>query len=72
MPFFAFLEAIVKGHYNAHPDFETIDWDKAEWMIDGVKVKPDLGKSLADHGVGHKSLIRFWTPGLNGYKGSAS
>ena len=41
-------------------------------MIDGVKVKPDLSKSLADHGVGHKSLIRFWTQGLNGYKGSAS
>ena len=72
MPFGAFVEAIVKGHYNAHPDFETIDWDKVEWMIDGVRVKPDPGKSLADHGVGHKSLIRFWTPGLNGYKGSAS
>ena len=41
-------------------------------MIDGVKVKPDLSKSLADHGVSHKSLVRFWTHGLNGYKGSAS
>ena len=39
-------------------------------MIDGVSTKPDMAKSLADHGVGHKSLIRFWTPGLNGYKGS--
>jgi phenol/toluene 2-monooxygenase (NADH) P4/A4 len=31
-----------------------------------------MAKSLADHGVGHKSLIRFWTPGLAGYKNSAS
>ena len=42
MPFAAFVEAIVKGHYNAHPDFDKIDWDRVEWMIDGVKVKPDL------------------------------
>jgi phenol hydroxylase P4 protein len=41
-------------------------------MIDGVKAKPDLSKSLADNGVGHKSLIRFWTHGLAGYKNSAS
>jgi len=72
MPFAAFIEAIVKPHYAPHPDFAKIDWDAVEWMIDGVKTKPDLGKSRADHGVGHKSLIRFWTPGLNGYKGSAS
>jgi phenol hydroxylase P4 protein len=31
-----------------------------------------MTKSLADHGVGHKSLIRFWTPGLTGFKGSKS
>ncbi len=72
MPFAAFLEAIVKGHYNGHPDFDKIDWDRVEWTIDGVKVKPDLSKSLADHGVGHKSLIRFWTPGLGGYKNAAA
>jgi len=72
MPFAAFVEAIVKGHYNSHPDFPNVDWDKVVWMIDGVKKTPDMGKSLADNGVGHKSLIRFWTPGLNGYKGSAS
>ena len=72
MPFATFVEAIVKGHYNSHPDFEKIDWDMVVWMIDGVKVTPDLGKSLADNGIGHKSLVRFWTPGLDGYKHSAS
>jgi len=72
MPFAAFIEAIVKPHYALHPEFEKIAWDKVEWMIDGVKVKPDLSKSLADHGVGHKLLIRFWTQGLSGYRNSAS
>ncbi len=72
MPFAAFIEAIVKPHYNFHPDFEKIDWSKVVWMIDGVKKVPDLSKSLAENGVRHKSLVRFWTPGLNGYKGSAS
>ncbi len=41
-------------------------------MIDGVKVQPDFAKSIAENGVGHKSLIRFWTPGLNGWKGSSN
>ncbi len=72
MPFAAFIEAIVKPHYNSHPDFEKIDWSKVVWMIDGVKKTPDLSKSLADNGLRHKSLVRFWTPGLGGFKGSAS
>jgi phenol hydroxylase P4 protein len=41
-------------------------------MIDGKKVQPDLSKSLAENGLRHKSLVRFWTPGLGGYKGTAS
>jgi len=72
MPFAAFVEAIVKGHYASHPDFAKIDWATVKWTIDGNAVTPDLSKSLADHGVRHKSLVRFWTPGLGGYKGSAS
>jgi phenol hydroxylase P4 protein len=72
MPFAAFIEAIVKPHYAAHPEFAKIDWNTVVWMIDGLKTKVDVSKSLAEHGVGHKSLIRFWTPDLNGYKGSAS
>ncbi len=72
MPFGAFVEAIVKGHYNTHPDFEKVDWAQVVWMIDGVKKVPDLSKSLEENGLRHKSLVRFWTPGLAGYKGSAS
>ena len=72
MPFGAFVDNVVKPHYAAHPDAARIDWDAVIWEIDQEKVSPDLGKSLQANGVGHKSLIRFWTPGLDGYQGVAS
>lgn len=71
MPFGALIDNVLCGHYNAHPDFKSIDWSKVRWDIDGKEVTVDPGKSLKDHGVGHKSLIRFTTPGLEGFKGSA-
>ena len=71
-PFGAIVQDVLPGAYGQHPDFANIDWDKVEWTIDGEAASPDLGKSLKDHGVGHKSLIRFVTPGLSGIKGSAS
>jgi phenol hydroxylase P4 protein len=72
MPFAAFIEEIVKPHYAAHPDAARIDWTKVVWTIDGAKKTPDLAKPLEENGVRHKSLVRFWTPGLSGYNGSAS
>jgi phenol hydroxylase P4 protein len=72
MPFGALVEAVIKPHYAAHPDAEKIDWSAVTWEIDGVKVTPNMEKSLDENGLRHKSLIRFWTPGLNGFKGSAS
>lgn len=68
-PFGAITE-IVAGIYGPHPDFAKIDWSTVVWMINGKKIYPDFAKSIAENGVGHKSLIRFWTPGLDGYKGS--
>lgn len=71
MPFGALVSEVIAPHYAAHPEAAKIDWAKAEWEIDGAKVTPDMGKSLAENGIGHKSLVRFWTPGLTGYKGAA-
>jgi phenol/toluene 2-monooxygenase (NADH) P4/A4 len=70
MPFGAFLEAVVKPAYSAHPDSEKIDWTQAIWTVDGQTLTPDLTKSLEENGVRHKSLVRFWTPGLDGRNGS--
>ncbi|MDR3736617.1 MAG: phenol hydroxylase subunit P4 [Acidobacteriaceae bacterium] len=67
---FGALTEIVASVYGPHPDFAKIDWSKVTWMIDGKAATPDLGKSIEENGVGHKSLIRFWTPGLDGFNGS--
>jgi phenol hydroxylase P4 protein len=72
MPFGALVSEVIAPHYAAHPQAAEIDWSKVEWMIDGVKKTPDFGASLEANGMKHKSLVRFWTPGLAGFKGSAS
>ncbi|QTD45373.1 phenol hydroxylase subunit P4 [Ottowia testudinis] len=64
-------QGAFQGIFGAHPDFARIDWDKAEWFKSGQPWKPDMDKSLADNGLGHKDVIRFRTPGLTGLKGSA-
>lgn len=69
MPFAALVEEVIKPHYAAHPDAAKVDWSTVEWMIDGEKATPDPAKSLAENGIGHKSLVRFWTPGLEGWHG---
>ena len=72
MPFGALTQELMPKFYGMHPDFEKLDWDSVEWIIDGERSKPDMGKSLTENGVGHKSLICFRTPGLHGYRGSCS
>ncbi|HEU0201696.1 MAG TPA: phenol hydroxylase subunit P4 [Burkholderiaceae bacterium] len=72
MPFGALLSDVLPGVYGSHPDFAQIDWAKVEWFDSGRPFKPDAGKSLAANGLGHKSVIRFRTPGLTGIGGSCS
>lgn len=72
MPFGALLADVLPAHYGKHPDWARADLGEARWLLDGRDFTPDPGRSLADQGVGHKSLLRFWTPGLNGYEGSFS
>ncbi len=72
MPFGALVSEVIAPSYAAHPDAAKIDWSKVEWMIDGVRKAPDMGASLEANGMRHKSLVRFWTPGLSGFAGSAS
>lgn len=72
MPFGALVAEILPMTYNAHPDFGKIDWDAVEWKVDHEAIQPNMEASLKDNGVGHKSVITFVTPGLKGYKDSAS
>ena len=66
------LSQVFPGVYGVHPDFEKIDWTAVEWILDGQPFTPDFDKSLADNGLGHKSAVKFRTPGLNGIKGSCT
>ncbi|GAB1385035.1 phenol hydroxylase subunit P4 [Melaminivora sp.] len=65
------IQGVLPGMYSAHPDFARIDWSTVQWFDSGRPLTPDLDKTMAEHGLGHKSVLRFRTPGLNGLSGSA-
>jgi phenol/toluene 2-monooxygenase (NADH) P4/A4 len=60
------------GLWSSHPDWHAIDWSRAEWLRSGEPFSPDLDRSLADNGIGHKEIVRLRTPGLDGIAGSGS
>ncbi len=72
MPFGAFKSEVMPAAFGPHPEWGQIDWSTVQWMLDGEDFTPDMDASLKDNGVGHKSVIRFQTPGLNGIAGSGS
>ena len=62
------IDQQIKGGFHQHPEFEEIDWSKVEYLLDGQPFQPQLDQSLASQNIGHKSLLRFVTPGLDGYQ----
>ena len=68
LPFGALVRDVLPELYGEHPEFEQIDWQRTEWFDSGRRFRPDFGKSLEKHGLGHKSLIRFVTPALVGIR----
>lgn len=70
MPFTALLNEVMPDAFGMHGEFEKINWEKTEWLLDGQPFIPQLDVSLADQGIAHKSLLRFQTPELTGYQGA--
>ncbi|WP_417227502.1 phenol hydroxylase subunit P4 [Amphritea sp.] len=68
MTFGELIESTLPEAFGQHPEFSQINWNSVEWLLDGESFKPQLEVSLEAQGVGHKSLIRFKTPELLGYK----
>ena len=66
MPFAAITGELIPQFYGQHPDFASIDWSTVRWMLDGEDFEPQPDKAIGEQGIGHKSLLRFWTPGLTG------
>ena len=69
-PFSVLLERYIPDAYSFHPDFPRIDWSAVIWQNSEAVFQPDPAKSLKDNGIGHKDLVRFTTPGLDGLGGS--
>ncbi|MCM0044017.1 MAG: phenol hydroxylase subunit P4 [Burkholderiaceae bacterium] len=68
---FAHLRGTVLAKlYGEHPDFAAIDWSRVQWFRGGTMFTPTMDGTLASHGFGHKSVLRFRTPGLEGLRGS--
>ena len=72
MPFGALMQEVIPSVYGSHPEFEKLDWATVEWELDGQAFSPNPAASLTDNGVGHKSMLIFTTPGLNGIDGSGN
>lgn len=68
LPFGALIRDVLPELYGEHPEFEDIDWKRTQWFNSNQRFIPDVGKSLEHHGLGHKSLIRFRTPALEGIR----
>ncbi|MCA7899790.1 phenol hydroxylase subunit P4 [Burkholderia cepacia] len=71
LPFGALVRDVLPPVYGYHPDFAKIDWDRVEWFRSGEPWTPDPAQSLAGNGLGHKDLISFRTPGLDGLGGAS-
>lgn len=72
MPFGDLVGNVLPAVYGAHPDFSRIDWSQVQWFKSGQPWSPDPTQSLQANGLGHKSVVRFRTPGLSGIDGSCS
>lgn len=60
-PFGALTSEVLPSLYKADPEWSGEALTGARWMLDGKDWSPDPAKTIGEQGVGHKSLIRFWT-----------
>ena len=70
MPFAALRDQVMAGTFGIHPEWAAINWETAQWLLDGQPFTPDLAKGLAEQGIGHKSVLRLQTPELKGFMGA--
>jgi phenol/toluene 2-monooxygenase (NADH) P4/A4 len=59
MPFSEFVAAMVNPWASSDPDFDPSS--VSDWRVDDRPLAGPDGASLADLGIGHKSLVKFRT-----------
>lgn len=65
----AFLDEVAGPAFAAHPEFDQVRWEDAEWRHDHRPFVPQFDQSLSAQGITHKSILRFLTPNLKGFQG---
>ncbi|WP_019529162.1 phenol hydroxylase subunit P4 [Dasania marina] len=68
--FQSLLDNVISEAFSQHHEFKNINWQIAEWQLNGEPFIPQMDVSLANQGIDHKSLLRFQTPELQGYQGA--
>lgn len=68
MPFKGLIQDVMPEAFGMHEEYAKVNWDTAEWLLDGQPFIPQMDVSLKDQGIGHKSLLRFQTPELQGFQ----
>lgn len=64
------IDQQIAGGFSQHPEFAEIEWSTVQFTLNRETLNADFSKTLAEQGFDHKSLLRFVTPNLTGYKGS--
>ncbi|MGB4345967.1 MAG: phenol hydroxylase subunit P4 [Burkholderiaceae bacterium] len=64
------VSKVLPALYGQHPEFAQINWNKVQWFRSADMFTPRMQGTLAEQGFGHKSVLRFRTPGLEGIHGS--
>jgi len=63
---------LAETAFAQHPEWEKIDWSKAQWLHNDAAFSPDRDASLKAQGLKHKAYLRFVTPGLTGIANTGS
>ncbi len=63
------IEQVLPKLFGRHPDFAHIAWAKVQWFRSSLMFSPHLQRPIGEQGFGHKSVLRFRTPGLQGLRG---
>lgn len=71
MTFRQLRDEVMAGAFAPHEEWEKVNWDSATWLLNGEPFQPQLDVELIAQGIDHKSLLRFQTPELKGYKAAS-
>lgn len=70
LPFEQLVQQVLPGTVFAqHPDWQRLADTPLEWHANGQRLNPQPGQTLAELGLGHKTLLRLRTPALTGLAG---